>query len=193
MGPGEDAEVGTVTLANRITIFRLFMAPLFIALIYGHSSEREWLRFFALGVYAVAALSDLIDGFIARRFQQQTKLGARLDPLADKLLINLGFVFVAANNHFDPAIPMWFAAVVAFRDVTLVVAAYLINKRVRQIEIKSRFLGKMTAVFQMVVLLAVLLKLPATSYFMYATLVVTLLSFVDYSYIGLRQAWQAPS
>jgi cardiolipin synthase len=193
VGPGEDAEVGTVTLANRITIFRLFMAPLFIALIYGYSPEREWLRFFALGVYAVAALSDLIDGFIARRFQQQTKLGARLDPLADKLLINLGFVFVAANNHFDPEIPMEFAAVVAFRDVTLVVAAYLINKRVRQIEIKPRFLGKMTAVFQMVVLLAVLFKLQATSYFMYATLVVTLLSLVDYSYIGLRQAWKAPS
>lgn len=182
-----------MNLANRITIFRLFLAPLFVALIYSYSPERPWLRFVALGVYAVAAVSDWVDGFIARRFQQQTLLGARLDPLADKLLINLGFVFVAANSHFDPAVPMWFAMVVLFRDVALVVAAYLINSRVRPIEIKPRFLGKMAAVFQMLVLLSVLLVLPVTSYLIIAALVVTLLSFVDYSYIGIRQVWQAPA
>lgn len=193
MGPGEDLEVGAVNLANRITIFRLFMTPVFVALIFAYSPEREWLRFVALVVYAVAAISDWVDGYIARQFHQQTLLGARLDPLADKLLINLGFVFVAGNVHFDPEVPMWFAAFVAFRDVTLVVSAYLINARVRPIKIKPRLLGKITAVFQMVALLSVLLALPVTFYLIGVAAVFTLLSLVDYCCVGLRQAWQSPA
>jgi CDP-diacylglycerol--glycerol-3-phosphate 3-phosphatidyltransferase len=170
------------------------MAPVFIALIFYYSPEREWLRYAALAVYGLAALSDLVDGIIARKFNQQTKLGARLDPLADKLLINLGFVFVTANPHFNPEIPMWFAAVILIRDAILVISAYLINKRIQQnIEIKARLLGKLTAVFQMAALIAVLACLPLTNLLLIATLVLTLLSFIEYTYLGLRQAWQAPA
>ncbi len=180
-----------MTLANRITVLRLLMGPIFAVALFHCSPEREWLRYAALAIYAAAALSDFVDGYIARRFGQETKLGERLDPLADKITINLGFIFVAANEYFQPGIPAWFPVVVLGRDAIMVVAAYIIHTRVRPIKIKPRLLGKLTTITQITTLVAALLQWPFTPQLVYLALAATLLSFADYVYIGLCQARRA--
>jgi len=169
-----------MTLANRITFARLAMTPVFATLLFMYSPEREWMRPVGLSVYVVAALSDMLDGWIARRFNQRSELGARLDPMADKLMVNLGFIFVASNPHFDPGIPLWFPVIVLVRDLILVLGATLITEYIGAFSVHPHIIGKLTTAFHMAALIGVLLALPFMHYFLLVTVVVTVLSLLDY-------------
>jgi len=115
-------------------------------------------------------------------------LGARLDPLADKLIVNLGFVFIAANPHFDPDVPLWFPVLILTRDVVIVMGAYLINERIGPLKVNPRLSGKLTTIVQMSTLIGVLLAVPFLDYLIAATLILTLVSMADYLYWGLTRA-----
>ncbi len=179
-----------MTLANQITFSRLGMIPVFTSLVWFYSPEREWVRWAAVGVYVVAALSDVLDGYVARRFKQRTKLGTRLDPLADKLIVNLGFVFLAANDYFGEMVPLWFPVVVLSRDVGIVMGAFLINECYGPVKVAPRVLGKLTTTFQMATLVAVLLRVSFAYPLLLVTVVMCVLSYADYLYFGTRQLEQ---
>ncbi len=180
-----------MTLANQITLFRLLMIPVFAALIFAYSHEQEWLRYAALLVYTTAAVSDGVDGWVARRFNQRTELGARLDPLADKLIINLGLVFAAANPQFEPPIPMWFPVLVLARDVTIVLGAYAINERYGLPSVRPLWSGKITTFLQLATLIGALLPIPYFPVLMWAAVIMTVVSALDYVRMGLQQAKSA--
>lgn len=99
-----------MTVPNALTILRFCLIPLIVVLI----EERAFLSAFL--VFGVAGLTDAVDGFIARRFNQQSELGTYLDPLADKLLITASFVALFAAQ----ALPYWLVVLVIFRDVMIV-------------------------------------------------------------------------
>lgn len=141
----------------------------------------------ALAIYGTAALTDLLDGFVARRYGQQTSLGKRLDPLADKLLINLGFVFLAANPSFSPGVPMWFPIPIVARDSIVVIGALLLNAFVGPVSINVRAIGKLTTVFQNGTLLAALLEVSFLPWLLGATTLVTLASCAEYIRDGIQQ------
>ena len=168
------------------------MIPVFCVLVHAYSYEREWARWAALTVYVLAGLSDLLDGFIARRFKQHSKLGMRLDPLADKLIVNLGFVFIAANPVlYDDVLPTWFMwvpIVVLARDVGIVLGSFLITTRIGPTRFQPRRLGKYTTFAQMSTIIAILLKWGVAYYFILATLFFSIVSFSDYLYSGTRFA-----
>ncbi len=176
-----------MTLANRITLFRLFMVPVFVALIASYTREHPWIRYTALGVYALAAVSDALDGFVARAYNQKTKLGTLLDPLADKLMINIGFVFMAVNDQFATRIPYWFPAAILARDMMIVMGAYLINELYGPVRIKPRITGKLTTCFQMGLVIAVLIEARFAWSLMIATVVMSAISYADYMYTGIKQ------
>lgn len=176
-----------MTLANRITFVRLFLIPVFCVLVFIHSPALPWARFAALAVYATAALSDVADGMVARHFEQTSRLGMRLDPLADKLLINLGFVFLAANPSFSPGIPLWFPLPILVRDSIVVLGALLLNAFVAPVTIKVRVIGKLTTVFQNGALLAALLGIPQLPWLLGATTLFTLASCAEYIHDGMAQ------
>lgn len=176
-----------MTLANRITLFRLLLIPVFIALIINYTRDHAVLRYVALGVYAVAAISDALDGFVARAYNQKTKLGALLDPLADKLMINVGFVFMAVNEQFVYRIPLWFPVVILARDVMIVMGAYLLNEFYGPVRIRPRLTGKLTTVFQMSLMIAVLLEVRFVPILLYVTVAISAISYVDYMYTGIKQ------
>ena len=94
------------TLANKITIFRILLIPVFLLLAY--SGHMRW----ALAVFIVASLSDMADGYVARHFNQVTNFGKFMDPLADKVLV------MAAMCYFVEAgrMPGWALAVVLLRE-----------------------------------------------------------------------------
>ncbi len=100
----------TITIPNLISIFRLVLVPIAIdAILSGRFSLAFW-------VFLVAGISDGIDGFIARAFDQKSELGSYLDPLADKLLLVSIFVTMAVIG----ALPVWLAILVLSRDVLII-------------------------------------------------------------------------
>jgi CDP-diacylglycerol--glycerol-3-phosphate 3-phosphatidyltransferase len=99
-----------MNLPNSITVARIFMVPAFIVLAYGHS---DGAAYGAFAVFFVASISDLIDGYLARKNGKISKTGEFLDPLADKLLIGAALVALVATRDF----PLWAAIVIAVREV----------------------------------------------------------------------------
>ena len=95
-----------MTTANKITIGRMILIPVFLILAYtGHA-------YWALGVYILACLSDTLDGYIARHYRQVTDFGKFMDPLADKMLVLAAMIFLVEKNQM----PGWAVAIVLFRE-----------------------------------------------------------------------------
>lgn len=178
-----------MNLANAITIFRLVLIPVFVALIviYRPDAGMEGLRIAAFIVFIVAAISDGIDGFVARRFDQRTKLGAVLDPLADKLLINISFVFLAVIPSFETQVPKWLPVVVLGRDITIASGSYLLNKYLGPLRPRPRILGKIATVAHSVGIAAVVINLPHARDVLMVMVVISVLSLADYLFHGYEE------
>lgn len=178
-----------LTLANQLTLLRMAMIPVFaILLLYGYVGM-------ALLVFAVAGLTDLFDGLIARRSGQKTTLGAWLDPAADKLLLLTTFVVLTLPlDHLVHKIPLWLTLLVFGRDVGIVVTVAIVNLAVGRRTFHPSMLGKLaTATFivtGVVTLFYNYLAVPSVvpSVCVYASLVITLLSTADYLVKMLRTA-----
>ena len=156
-----------MTTANILTICRLVMIPCFaIAVAYysagfqeGQPDER--LRWLAVTFFAIAAITDGVDGYVARRFNQRTRLGAILDPLADKALVMTALLFLSWNpgRAFDQ-LPLWLPIIALSRDVLVVFGVALVWIMSREPEIKPHWIGKTASVLQMAILAFVLMKAP---------------------------------
>lgn len=94
------------TTANKITIFRIVLIPVFMVLAY------TGLKYWALAVYIIACLSDVADGYIARHYNQVSNFGKFVDPLADKMLVLSAMCFFIENGQM----PGWAVAIVLFRE-----------------------------------------------------------------------------
>ena len=94
------------TTANKITIFRIVLIPVFLVLAY------TGLKYWALAVYIIACLSDVADGYIARHYNQVSNFGKFVDPLADKMLVLSAMCFFIENGQM----PGWAVAIVLFRE-----------------------------------------------------------------------------
>ena len=129
-----------MTTANKITILRVLLVPFFIVqVLYYTASHDEVYRLCALLSFALAAISDGIDGYIARRYNQRSELGALLDPLADKLLLVSGTVLLSLNNQpMLEQIPLWFVTTIVSRDVLLVIGAVVVYYTCGAVEVKPR-------------------------------------------------------
>ena len=176
-----------MNLANRITLARLLLIPVILATILAYRPEREWLRYAAACLYLVAALSDILDGYIARRYDQKTRLGAVLDPLADKLLVNLSLVFLAVNEYFAVLVPMWLPVLVLGRDTVITGGAYLLNRYYGPFRPRPRILGKVTTVSQSVAVIAVLLGVFFAYHVVMVMVALCLVSLIDYFYKGMEK------
>lgn len=180
----------TFTSANQITILRLVFVPLFAIL---EISERfGW----ALAVLAAAALTDAVDGLVARLFRQQTPLGMALDPIADKLLMATGYVVLAVRD----ALPWWLTILVLSRDVAIIVTSLLISLVVGYRRFRPTLLGKVSTALQVTTLLAGVssqVHAPYVSRWMvdlsiYATAALTLASGIHYLIIAQHRYERHP-
>src|SRR6266576_6251190 len=149
-----------MTTANKITVVRILMIPAFVtmAIYYGQSIQRhdplEWQRFAAIAIFLLAAVSDGLDGYIARRYKQRSELGAILDPIADKGLLLSGIITLSISNwsEVDPEygrFPLWFPVLVITRDVVIVVGSAILHLLVGKVRIKPSWTGKVATVMQM--------------------------------------------
>lgn len=150
----------SMTAANKITIFRILLVPVFVLELMNYvAAGRETHRWLALAIFLVVAVGDGVDGYVARRFNQRTEMGALLDPLADKLLLVLGLVVLSMDNrpHLD-RIPFWLTGTVLGRDVTLLVLLVLVHYLVGHGHVRPHLTGKIATVLQMACVVWVLLR-----------------------------------
>jgi len=187
-----------LTLANKITLCRILLIPVFVWLTldyirdYQRGLEAEWQRWLASAVFAIAAVSDAVDGYVARRYQQKTELGTFLDPLADKALLMSALVLLSVRfedgTPFAP-LPLWFPVLVISRDLILMLGTLLIHMLTGQARARPRLVGKCATFFQMITLGWVLLKIENPPYEgpLYAAAFFTLVSGLWYVFDGVKQ------
>jgi len=172
-----------LTIPNLITLFRIIITPLFIIfLIQGNYRK-------ALVVFVLAGVSDLADGLIARTWQQKSRLGSYLDPLADKILMAASFVTLSIYH----LIPSWLTVVVLSRDVALATGVLIFRLADIPLVVRPSLAGKWTTTFQLItvgfVLLSKIWAFPplVLPVFFWVTGVLTTISGLQYFYRGIKQ------
>ena len=189
-----------MTTANKITIVRILMIPAFVtmAIYYGQSIQRgaplEWQRFTAIVIFLVAAASDGLDGYVARRYKQRSALGAILDPIADKGLLLSAIITLSISNwsDIDPEygrFPAWFPVLVITRDAVILVGAGVLHLLNGKVHVKPNWTGKVATVLQMAAIAWVMLQLHFLPllYVVIAAGVFTFISGIVYVMDGVRQ------
>ena len=131
-----------ITLPTLLTIFRIFLTPFIVYAMI----KRWWIT--ALFLFAVAAVTDMLDGYLARAWRQETKLGAYLDPLADKLLITACYAVLVFMPVDSLAIPGWFLSIVLAKEIALLGGALYWGILKQEIEVRPSWLGKSAMVVQ---------------------------------------------
>jgi len=149
-----------MTTANKVTIVRILLIPFFvIEVLYYVRTGNELHRLLAIVSFGVAAVCDGVDGYIARRYNQRSELGAILDALADKLLLVSGIVVLSFDQRpYLQSVPLWLTGTIIGRDIVLLAGLIVIQMVVGKVKVRPRILGKVATVLQMIVVLWILLK-----------------------------------
>ena len=171
-----------ITFANKITILRILCVPAFIVSVLYYSSSDAYLKTVALAIFAFATLSDVVDGYVAREFHQSTKIGAILDPLADKLLLMSGFVclFIKRAEFGVVELPFWLLVVVMSRDIILLVGSVILHITSSQMKIEPTLAGKLTTFFQVLAIFGIFFQWSWSFYLWAIILVLSVATTVDY-------------
>lgn len=169
-------------LANWLTVIRIVLIPVFvILLVYRRVAG-------ALVVFIFASLTDTLDGYIARTRGRQTRLGAFLDPMADKLLITASFITLTTLKM----LPFWITAVVISRDLLLILGTALVHVSGGQVHPSPTLLGKATTALQMATVLSAMLSryfdaaAALKGGFVWTTAVLSAASGIQYLYVGSK-------
>lgn len=172
----------TISIPNILTVVRILLTPVFVIMLLQQLFPQ------ALLVFAVAGLSDALDGFIARYFNQRTVLGAYLDPVADKLLLVSAYVMLGMLD----VIPDWVAVIVIARDVIIVLGIAIITLTAKTYEVHPSLVSKATTMAQILLVLLALYDPAAAKLtalhtpLIWITAVLTTLSGLHYIYIGMN-------
>ena len=155
-----------MTIPNFITIFRFLLVPAVVLALLG--GNVGW----ALVFFVVAGVSDGVDGFIARHFNQHSELGAYLDPMADKILLVSVFVVLG----FMGELPLWLVVAAVSRDALIVAAVLLSTIMARPVPMKPLMVSKANTAVQIVLAIVVLTELAFETAFGPSRLVLVLVS-----------------
>jgi cardiolipin synthase len=134
-----------LNVPNALTLLRLLLIPFFIA------ASFRGLYLAAFVLFVGAALTDILDGYIARRFDMRSRIGAILDPAADKMMMICGYLFYTFADQLPLVrIPGWLTFVVFIRDFLIATFAYLLYTRVHVKRFPPSWAGKTSTVLQAV-------------------------------------------
>ncbi len=165
-----------LNLPNLITLLRLLLIPVVVLnLLEGHYKQ-------ALLFFILAGLSDALDGFLARSLNQKTLLGAILDPIADKLLVNSVYLLGA----YLGLLPGWLAAIVLSRDILILIGFAVLVSHTKRLEVRPTILSKCTTASQIFTVVLTLwgLEEEILRIFFFFTGGLTALSGLHYLWIG---------
>lgn len=177
-----------MNLPNLLTLLRIVLVPIFIAFLWYN------MPLFALITFTFAGLTDAIDGYLARKYSQETQLGKILDPIADKTLLVSAFIFIF-NSDLAVKFPFWFVLFAIARDIYILTGSFLIYLVKGKLKVNPSIFGKMTTFLQIFTVIYTLLvnifKDLYNGVFYEAVLILTftvmILSVLTYTYNGIRQ------
>ena len=148
-----------LTVPNFLTLLRMAMVPFFVLAVSGANFE------LALWIFIVAGITDALDGFVARRMDMRSLIGAYLDPIADKMLITVAYISLTVPQGQAVVIPLWLTILALFRDFVIMVVAVVLYQVEGLREFPPSALGRATTFAQVltvsVVLLANVVAIPA--------------------------------
>ncbi len=174
-------------IANRVTIFRILLIPVFMAFMLGRIPYGDWM---AVIVFTVAAITDSVDGYLARKHNQITVFGQFFDPLADKLLISAALVTLVDLGTLSA----WIVMIILTREFA--VSGLRLMAVLKGIVVPASPLGKIKTISQVIAVIAWILK-PAVVpdilaiVLMSIAVIVTVVSGIDY-YIEIKPALEDP-
>ncbi|MFO7556229.1 MAG: CDP-diacylglycerol--glycerol-3-phosphate 3-phosphatidyltransferase [Desulfobacterales bacterium] len=172
----------SINIPNILTVMRILLTPLFVIFLLKDMFH------FALIVFTVAAISDILDGLLARYFNQHSLLGAYLDPIADKLLLASAFVSLAVLK----TVPAWLAVIVLSRDILIITGIAVFAISDIHIEMNPSLVSKWTTVAQVLTIFLILLNpmIPGIQtikwLLFWITAGLTIASGLHYVYFGLN-------
>jgi cardiolipin synthase len=175
-----------LNIPNYLTLLRILLTPVFFITLVSYTPEKEGLRFAALGIFVIAALTDALDGLLARFLKQRTALGRMLDPLADKILLVSAYIGLLFVSYLPFRPPLWITITIIFRDLILLFGFFALNFASVKIEVQPNIWGKLTTVSQMLLLCFILLGWPVAIPLAFLTVAFTIASGVIYITRGLK-------
>lgn len=172
-----------MTLANKITVGRILLVPPIVIGLLEHKTV--WVY----ALLGICIITDFLDGLAARQRGERTRLGAFLDPMADKLLLGAVYTTLA----YQHIVPMWIFVVIFSRDLLIVLGWSVIYILTGSSTIEPRILGKSTTAIQMVTAFVCITQIsqPIPGALLWLTLVATIASAIDYVVTGEKKlgAW----
>jgi len=167
-----------MNVPNLLSLFRILITFFFILAVYHDRFD------YALYLFVLQGVTDLLDGFIARVMSKKTNLGAYLDPIADKTMLVAAFIMLSIKG----IVPVWLPALIILKDLVVATGFYLLYRRAFTMKPVPSIFGKITTTCQIATVLYILWSSVRTysNDFIFVTAFVTVLSGCHYVYLGIR-------
>jgi CDP-diacylglycerol---glycerol-3-phosphate 3-phosphatidyltransferase len=175
-----------MNLANKLTVVRVLLIPVFLMFLLGNFFDETVSRYMAVFIFIVASLTDALDGYIARSRNLVTNIGKFMDPLADKLLVCSALIAMVELGD----LPSWVVIIIISRE--FIVTGFRVIAASEDIVIAAGFWGKIKTIVQMVMIVVVLLQLDNVYYTLFAnsliiaSVVLTAVSGIEYIYSNIH-------
>lgn len=168
-----------MNLPNKLTVLRIIMVPFFVFFMLTDvgGAANKWI---ALAIFAVASLTDLLDGKIARKYNLVTNFGKFMDPLADKLLVGAAMICLVEMGR----LPAWIVIVIISRE--FIISGFRLIASDNGIVIAASYWGKFKTVFQMAMIIVLIAAFEGSVFevveqiLIWVSLILTIVSLVDY-------------
>lgn len=171
----------TMNLPNKLTMFRVILIPFFVFFLLAPFFP-DYGNYVAVAVFIVASLTDLLDGYIARRCHMVTNFGKFMDPLADKLLVCSALICLVELKK----LAAWIAIIIIARE--FIISGFRLIAAEQQIVIAASYWGKFKTTFQMLMIIVLILDVDRPFFdilgtaLTYIALILTVISLCDYIY-----------
>lgn len=173
-----------MNIPNLLSLFRILITFFFILAVYHDRLD------YALYLFVLQGITDLLDGFIARVMSKKTNLGAYLDPIADKTMLVAAFIMLSIKD----IVPVWLPALIILKDLVVAIGFFLLYRRAFTIKPVPTIFGKLTTTCQIVTVLSILLVNifswsnagAFSDAFIYLTALLTVLTGCHYVYVGIQ-------
>ncbi|CAM2866929.1 CDP-diacylglycerol--glycerol-3-phosphate 3-phosphatidyltransferase [Hathewaya histolytica] len=173
-----------MNIPNILTIIRLFLIPLFVIVFYSNNSIA-----YAIFIFVLSGITDVLDGYIARKYNQITKIGIMLDPIADKLMLVTVLLCLSTKKY----IPYWVPIVIIIKELTMICGGFLLYNKQDTVVPANPF-GKLATFLFHISILILYFNYALGRYLLYASVIATLLAFFTYfiNYLKVKEYKNKP-
>lgn len=167
-----------MNIPNTLTLFRLFLVPVFVIIFF---SPLEYSLYYSVMVFILAGLTDVLDGYIARKYNRVTKWGQVIDPFADKVMqLTVLLCFVIKD-----LLPVWLIIIYGLKELTMIFGGIFLYSKKEKVVIPANSFGKAaTLLFYLAILSVLVVNYKYSTIIFIIAIAFALLAFYQYSIIG---------